>query len=84
MEIIRLKLVDLDEEYDDEVNFFMDLLSDFIDKDYNLKGSLVIAKESSKYYVSPHFFDSLIEICQKEIDALAELHVKKTKIEELI
>lgn len=67
LEIIRFKLIDLDEEYDDEVNFFMDLLSDFIDKDYILKDSLEIAKESAKYYVSPHFFDSLLEICDPEI-----------------
>jgi len=67
MEIIRFKLIDLDEEYDDEVNFFMDLLSDFIDKDFLLKESLEIAKESAKYYVSPHFFDSLLEICDPEI-----------------
>ncbi len=76
LEIIKLKLIDLDEEYDDEINFFLDLLSDFIDKDFKIKESLEIAKTSAKYYVSPHFFDSLIEICEPEIDALNELHDK--------
>ena len=69
-----MKVADLDEEYDDEINFFLDLLSDFVDKDFKIKESLEIAKDSSKYYVSPHFFESLIEICEPEIDALNELH----------
>ena len=83
-----MKLVDLDEEYDDEINFFLDLLSDFIDKDFKIKESLEIAKESAKYYVSPHFFDSLLEICKPEIDALAALHEKlredRVKLKNLI
>jgi hypothetical protein len=74
LELIRLKLIDLDEEYDDEINFFLDLLSEFIDKDFLIKDSLEIAKSSAKYYVSPHFFDSLVEICEKEIDNLHTLH----------
>ena len=71
--------MDLDEEYDDEVNFFMDLLEDFIKKDFIIKDSLEIAKKSAKYYVSPHFFDSLLEICEPEIDALGQLHEKLRK-----
>lgn len=76
LELIRLKLVDLDEEYDDEINFFLDLLNKFIDKDFILKDTLEIAKSSAKYYVSPHFFDSLIEICEPEINSFHTLHDK--------
>jgi len=67
MEIIRLKLLEQPEEYDDEINFFMDLLSDFIDKDFILIETLEIAKESAKYYVTPQYFNKLIYICQPEL-----------------
>ena len=72
-ELIRLKSNDLDEEYDDEVSFFLDILDQFINMDYNIRESLEISKESVHYYVSPLFFDSLIEFSGPEIDALETL-----------
>ena len=51
----------------------------FIDKDYILVESLEHAKSSAKYYVSPHFFESLIEITKPEIDGFTELHDKLKK-----
>lgn len=70
VELIRVKLLEIDPEYDDEVNYFLDVMETFMEKDYSIKKSLELSKEYSKYYVSPHLFESLIEICKKEIHAV--------------
>lgn len=88
MELLKEKLSHLSEQYLDETEFFLDILEDFVDKDYLIKDSLEIAKSTSKYYVSPRFFDSLIDIATPEIDAFTELHNRlraaRTEIQDLM
>jgi hypothetical protein len=69
-EIIKIKSSDLDEEYEDEINYFLDILTICVDTDYGVKDCLNTASETSKYSVSPAFFKSLMEYNQIEIDAL--------------
>ena len=69
-----MKLSELDPEYDDEINFFLDLFETFIEKDFDLKKSLELAEESAKYFVSPRFYESLMELCAPEITAVSKLH----------
>ena len=76
MQLIRIKLVNLDPEYDDEINFFLDLFETFISKDFDLKKSLKLAEDSAKYFVSPRFYESLMELCAPEIHAVAKLHIR--------
>lgn len=76
MELLKEKLSHLSEQYLDETEFFLDLLEDLVDKDYMIRESLEISKSTSKYYVSPRFFDSLIDIAAPEIDAFTQLHTR--------
>ena len=63
----------MDPEYEDEVQFFFDVLEDFLEKDYNINSSLKLSKNAAKYYVSPTLYDYLIEMCSAEIDAASKL-----------
>lgn len=87
-ELIRNKTGDLDEEYDDEVSYFLDIMDQFIEMDYHVKDSLEVAKETIQYYVSPGFFDSLLEFSGPELDALDDLLTKlkesRKSVQELI
>lgn len=74
MEILKLKLQNLKEDYEDETNFFLDILESLVAKDYSIPKSLELAKKASKYYVSPRYFDRLVQITQPEINAFTELH----------
>ena len=74
LQLIRIKLVNLDPEYDDEINFFLDLFETFIQKDFTLKKSLKLAEDSAKYFVSPRFYESLMELCAPEVAAITKLH----------
>ena len=74
MTILRKKMLALDSDYEDEVEFFLDVLENFIDKDFKLNESLEISKKYCRYYVSPRFYDSLLEIAAPEIDALNAIH----------
>lgn len=74
LEILKLKLQNLKEDYEDETNFFLDVLESLVSKDYTIPKSLELAKKASKYYVSPRYFDRLIELTKPEIDAFTELH----------
>jgi hypothetical protein len=47
MELIRLKLAELDPEYDDEIQFFLDLFEYFLGKDFHLRKSLKIGESSA-------------------------------------
>jgi hypothetical protein len=76
IELLKIKLQTLKEDYEDETNFFLDLITNLIDKDYDLIPSLEIAKTSSKYYVSPRYFNNLIELSMPEINAFNEIHQK--------
>lgn len=88
MELLKEKLSHLNEQYLDETEFFLDLLEDLVDKDYIIHDSLEISKSTSKYYVSPRFFDSLIDIATPEIDAFTQLHNRlreaRTEIQNLM
>ena len=52
----------------------MNLFEIFIEKDFNLKETLKLAEESAKFFVSPRFYESLMELCAPEIAAIAKLH----------
>lgn len=88
MDLLKRKMKRLDEEYDDEIDFFLDTFEDFIDKDYKIAESLEITKKTVKYYVSPRFYDSLIAIAEPEISALNVLHnrlkVSRKEIQDLL
>ena len=40
VELIRIKLIDIDPEYDDEINYFLNILELYIDRDFKIKQSL--------------------------------------------
>lgn len=74
MTILKRKMGSMDPEYDDEIEFFLDTLEDFVDKDFKIKESLEISKEAAKYYVSPHFYDDLINVAGPELTAFNAIH----------
>lgn len=53
----------MDPAYEDEVQYFLDILENFLEKDYDIEKSLKIAKKGAKYYVSEVFFNYLVEMC---------------------
>lgn len=69
-------MLEIDPEYDDEVNYFLDIVELFMDKNYRIKKSLELSQEYSKYYVSPNLYKSLIEICALEIHGIREIDNK--------
>lgn len=74
MEILKLKLQNLKEDYEDETNFFLDVLESLVSKDYTIPKSLELAKKASKYYVSPRYFDRLVALTNPEVQAFTVLH----------
>ena len=88
MTILRKKMLELDSDYEDEVDFFLDVLENFIDKDFKLNESLEVSKKYCRYYVSPRFYDSLLEIAAPEIDALNAIHhrlkIKRKNIKQML
>ena len=88
LDLLKQKMKNLDEEYDDEIDFFLDTFEDFVDKDYKLAESLEISKKYVKYYVSPRFYDSLISIAEPEIRAMNAIHtrlkVSRKEVQDLI
>lgn len=85
MEILKLKLQNLKEDYEDETNFFLDILESLVNKDYTIPKSLELAKKASKYYVSPRYFDRLVALTNPEVQAFTVLHERlkeqRTKIQ---
>jgi hypothetical protein len=74
LELIKIKLEHVQTEHDEEVAFFLDVLDQLIDGDFSLPESLQIVKQSSQYYVSPRFFDKIIELSKTELQAFHEVH----------
>lgn len=74
LELIKIKLEHLQKDHDEETSFFLDVLDQLIDCDYSLPESLQIVKQSSQYYVSPRFFDKIIELSKAELQAFHEIH----------
>jgi hypothetical protein len=74
LELLKIKLQQLDDIYEDEANFFIDMLDQLIDMDYDLPQSILVAKRASRFYVSPRFFDSLITIARPELKAFHKIH----------
>ena len=85
MEILKLKLQNLKEDYEDETNFFLDILESLVNKDFTIPKSLELAKKASKYYVSPRYFDRLVALTNPEVQAFTVLHERlkeqRTKIQ---
>lgn len=88
LEILRRKMKSLDSAYEDEIEFFLDILEDFIDKDLKLKQSLEVSKEAAKYYVSASFYNELLKIADPELSALnaihQRLHFSRKEVQDLI
>lgn len=59
LEMLRIKAQGLLEDYEDETRFFLDILENLVDKDYDLESGMNTAKKASKYYVSPRYFERL-------------------------
>jgi hypothetical protein len=74
LELLKIKLQTLKEDYQDETNFFLDILENLIDKDYSILPSLEIARKASKYYVSPRYYERLVELAMPEINAFDSIH----------
>lgn len=74
LELIKIKLERIQTDHDEEASFFLDILDQLIDCDYSLPESLQIVKQSSQYYVSPRFFDKIIELSKTELQAFHEIH----------
>lgn len=69
IELIKVKLPSVNEDYDNEIAFFVDLMDQLVDSDFKIEQTLKVAKKASKYYVSPRLFDRIIENAQAEIIA---------------
>jgi hypothetical protein len=74
LELMRIKLQQLDDLYYDEVIYFIDLVENLVDGDYHVGKTLAVAKRSAKYYSSPRLFESVVAIAKDEIDAFDEVH----------
>ena len=88
LELIRRKTDSMGPEYRDVIDFFLDILEDFIDKDLKLSESLEVSREAAKYYISAGFYDSLLNAAEPEIKALnaihKRLHKSRREIQDLI
>lgn len=73
IELVRLKLPQLSERMNEEVEFFVDLMEQLVDSDFKIEETLAVAKRASKYYVSPRLFDRIILYAQAEIMAFAAI-----------
>ena len=71
---MKIKAYQLNEDYENETNFFLDILESLIDKDFDLESGIKIIRKASKYYVSDYYFNLLINIMDPEIKALTNIH----------
>ena len=74
LELMKIRLEQVQVDHDDEVSFFLDILDQLIENDYSLPESLQVVKESSRYYVSPRFFDKIISLSTNELQAFHVIH----------
>ncbi len=58
--------------YNEEVNYFMDMISEIIRMDYNLENSLKELLKAGRFYVSTHLLRKLIQMGQPEFKAFME------------
>ena len=72
--LLNKKFEDLREKYNDEITYFMDLLDNFIGRDFYIKKSLIEAEKAAKYYVNPHLYKSLVEKSDPELHFLDKIH----------
>ena len=79
IELLKIKLDPIKDNYEDETAFFLDMLDDIVTKDFNIVRSINVCKKASKYYVSPRYFDKLMELAKPEIDALTAIHNRLRK-----
>lgn len=82
-EMFKEKLAMLDGAYASETLFFLNMLEMFIQKDFNLAETLELTKATSHFHVQPRFFELLVEIADKELQALSALHqaLKSARLE---
>jgi hypothetical protein len=73
VELIKLKLPQISDNMNEEVDFFVDLIEQLVDSDFRIEETLHVAKRASKYYVSPRLFDRIIYNAQAEIMAFAAI-----------
>ena len=79
LELLKMKLEPLREDFEDETNFFLDMIENLIDKDYSINGSIEIAKKAARYYVTPRYFEALMGLVAPEINAFDEIHDRLKK-----
>ena len=70
--------------YYDEVIYFIELIDQLVDSDFQLTKTLEVAKKSSKYHSSPKLFELVVNICKDEIDAFDEIHKRISERRHLI
>lgn len=75
IELARYKLIDIDPEYDDEVEYFLDMFEFLALKNLNLRKSfdLIIESGHAKYYVSAHLFKSLVGLVNNLIESIHKM-----------
>ena len=88
LDVVRLNLRPLREEYEDELLFFMTMLNMILEKDYSLRTTLSLLPERAYFHVNPKkltillkviepqvkdFEDVLLEVRKIRLDALAEV-----------
>lgn len=75
VELVRYKFIDIDPEYDDEVEYLIDLFHYLAIQNLNVRKSMdeVISSGHAKYYVSPHLFKSLVGMIDKLINAIHKM-----------
>lgn len=74
LELLKIKLQTLKQDYEDETNFFLDILENLLEKDFDILPSLDIAKKASRYYVSPNYYQRLVDVAMPEINAFNAIH----------
>ena len=88
LELLRLKFEPLDESFEETIDFFVDLLEDFMDKDLALPVSLQLAARSAKYFVDTGKFSQLVRLSAPEVEAFDALHTRlreaRNKIQKLL
>lgn len=76
LEMLKLKLQALKDDFMEEAQYFLDLIDNLIEKDYSLLESFLAAKKAAKYYVSPRYFNQLVDVCWPYIQAFDKIHFK--------
>lgn len=89
IELLKIKLQKLDEIFNDEIVFLLDIIEQMVDSDWSVYETIVIIlNHSSRYYVKKDYLEIVLEEAKPELKAFDELHEKfkemKSEIKKLI